>query len=160
MPGDPNLIIGGYALAGLALWLFWQLITWVREAPVAPDPWDAETGRKVAEPETKEICPHCLAEQAPAAWFCPVCGRAVGPYNNMMPFVQIFSEGEVFRNGTSGRLRRSPLIIAGYILVALVMFSGSLVFFFLAPVYLVSVLLHWSNPAEEPAAAADSDVRQ
>ena len=153
MVGDPNLFIGGVALAGLGLWVFWRLIVWVRQAPVRPDPWDAETERKISDPETKEVCPHCLTEQPPTAWFCSGCGRAVGPYNNMMPFVQIFSEGEVFRNGTSGRIRKSPLILIGYFLIALGMFP------FLAPVYLISMLMNWRRPVETPNAAAGPDVQ-
>ena len=117
--GDPNLMIGELALGGLALWAFWRLIVWIRDAPVRPDPWDAEVEQKLSDPETAEVCPHCLTEQPPTAWFCKGCGRAIGPYNNLMPYVQIFSEGEVFRSGTSDRLRRGPLIPIGYFLISL-----------------------------------------
>ena len=153
MFGDPNLFIGGVALAGLALAAVWRLIVWVRDAPVAPDPWDAETERKISDPETKEICPRCLTEQPPTAWFCPGCGRAVGPYNNMMPFVQIFSEGEVFRNGTSGRIRKGPVVVIGYFLIAVCMYS------FLAPIFLISLFLNWHRRADQPDAAAGPDVQ-
>ena len=85
--------------------------------PDAPDPWDAEVERQLSE--AVEVCPHCLAEQPPAAWFCKGCGRAVGPYNNLMPYLQVFSEGEVFRNGATGQFRNRPLILAGYFLVLL-----------------------------------------
>lgn len=123
---DPNLIIGSLALAGLGLWLFWRLIVWVRDAPVTPDPWDAAVAQKLAEPETSEVCPHCSTPQSPTAWFCPHCGRAVGPYNNLMPFVQVFSEGEVWRNGTQNRLRKSRLIVTGYFLISLNFFATAI----------------------------------
>ena len=149
---DPNLIIGELAVGGLVLAAFWRMIVWVRDAPSTPDPWDAEVEQELSEPDAVEVCPHCLTEQPPTAWFCNGCGRAVGPYNNLMPYVQLFSEGEVFRNGTSGRLRKSPLILIGYFLISLGMFS------FLAPIYLFSFLLNWKRPADEQASAGNQSV--
>jgi hypothetical protein len=87
-----------------------------------------------------EICPHCSTPQPPTAWFCEHCGRAVGPYNNLMPYLQVFSEGEVFRNGASGQFRRRPLILAGYFLLGFGMLS------FLAPIYWFSLLLNLRSP--------------
>jgi hypothetical protein len=116
---DPNLLVGAFALGGLALAAAWRLLVWIRAAPVSPDPWDAVVNQKLSDPETPEICPHCSTPQSPAAWFCPNCGRAVGPYNNLMPYVQVFSEGEVLRNGTQDRLRKSPIILIGYFLMSL-----------------------------------------
>jgi hypothetical protein len=37
----------------------------------------------------------------------------------MMPYLNVFSEGEVLRNGAADRLRKNPLIIAGYLLFSL-----------------------------------------
>ena len=118
-PSDPNLIVAGLALGGLLLAALWRFVVWIRDAPATPDPWDAEVEQKLSEPDAVEVCPHCLTEQPPTAWFCKGCGRAVGPYNNMMPYLQIFSEGEVFRNATCDRLRSSPLILIGYFLLSL-----------------------------------------
>ncbi len=118
MPNDPNLLIAGVAIAGLVLIAFWRVIVWVREAPLKPDPWDAEVEQQLQEPATPEACPHCSTPQSPGAWFCPHCGRAVGPYNNLMPYVLVFSEGEVLRNGTQDRLRKSPVILIGYLLIS------------------------------------------
>jgi hypothetical protein len=118
-PSDPNLIVGGLALGGLLFAGLWRFVVWIRDAPTTPDPWDAEVEQKLSEPDAVEVCPHCLTEQSPTAWFCKGCGRAVGPYNNMMPYIQIFSEGEVLRNGTCDRLRNSPLIPIGYFLLSL-----------------------------------------
>jgi ribosomal protein L40E len=135
--GDPNLIIGGLAVGGLALYALWGLIAWVRRAPVRPDPWDAEIEKQLSGPDAVEVCPHCLTEQSSTAWFCRKCGSAVGPYNNLMPYVHIFSEGEVFRNGVAGRFRNRPLVLVGFILISL-----STYFVFL-PVYLFVLLASW-----------------
>jgi ribosomal protein L40E len=116
---DPNQIVAGLGVGLLALAALWRLIAWVREAPVKPDPWDAEVERTLDEPEATEVCHRCLTPQPPNAWFCEHCGSAVGPYNNMMPYLNAFSEGEVLRNGATDRLRTKPLIIAGYLLFSL-----------------------------------------
>ena len=151
---DPNMIIAGFAVGGLALAMFWRFIVWIREAPVRPDPWDAETEQKISESEAREVCPHCSTPQPPDAWFCAHCGRAVGPYNNLMPYVQVFSEGEVFRNGTSGRFRNRPLILLGYFLMTLGTFP------ILAPIYLLSLLLNWKRPPGEPEEPAEEQNAQ
>lgn len=116
---DPDMFIAQIALGGLAAALFWRMIVWVRDSPTKADPWDAATEQKLSEPEAVQVCHRCFTEQPDGAWFCRHCGSAVGPYNNLMPYVCIFSEGEVFRNGASGQVRRSPLIIAGYLLLSL-----------------------------------------
>lgn len=140
---DPYQIIGGLGIAFLLLAGVWRLIAWVREAPVKPDPWDAEVEQKLSEPETAEVCPHCSTPQPPTAWFCRNCGKAVGPYNNLMPFVNVFSEGEVLRNGTSGRFRSRPFIIAGYLLLSLAAYS------FFAPIFWFFLLANLRNHPEE-----------
>jgi hypothetical protein len=116
---DPEMLIAKIALGGLAVAFFWQLIHWIRDSPTKADPWDDATEQKLSEPEAAEVCHHCFTEQPDNAWFCRHCGSAVGPYNNLMPYVCIFSEGEVFRNGASGHVRRSPLVVAGYLLLSL-----------------------------------------
>jgi hypothetical protein len=151
---DPNFVVAGFAISGLLLVGLWRLIAWIRDAPVMPDPWDAEVERKIHEPETAEICPHCSTPQPPCAWFCQHCGRAVGPYNNLMPFVHVFSEGEVFRNGTSGQFRNRPLILIGYFLISL----GSFAFF--APIFWLSMLLNWTRQTDEPEHAGEQNVRR
>ena len=113
---DPNLIIGDLATGALALAALWRLVAWIRDAPARPDPWDGEVENQLQT--APEICPHCSTPQPPTAWFCEHCGRAVGPYNNLMPFLYVFSEGEVLRNGTQDRLRKSPLIVIGYFLIS------------------------------------------
>lgn len=150
---DPNLIVGEYALAGIAVFLLWRLIVWVRDSPTRPDPWDATTEQKLSEPDTPESCPNCSTPQPPTAWFCEHCGRAVGPYNNLMPYVNCFSEGEVFRNGAFGRFRHRPLILAGFVLISL---SSYVV---LAPVYLFLLFRNWRRQAAGEASTGEPGLR-
>jgi len=113
--------LGGLVLSVILLLVFGLvrlLARWVQSAPVAPDPWGPETEWALAQAETPQACHRCSAPQDPGAWFCPHCGSAVGPYNNYMPYVDCFSEGEVFRNGVTNRLRCGPLIIGGYVLLS------------------------------------------
>jgi hypothetical protein len=126
---DPDLFVAQIAIGGLVLAGFWRIIVWVRNAPVRPDPWDAEFEQKMQDPDTLEFCHHCSTPQPPGAWFCEHCGSAVGPYNNLMPYVCVFSQGEVFRNGVTDKLAASPLTIVGYLLYSL---GNYLVF---APIY-------------------------
>jgi hypothetical protein len=117
-----------------------------------PDPWDAEVEQKLSEPEAAEVCPHCLIQQPPTAWFCKHCGKAVGPYNNMMPFLNVFSEGEVLRNGTTGRFRNRPFILSGYFLITL----GINPFF--APIYWFFILFNLNRPPDEQEPAENQSV--
>jgi len=151
---DPNMIIAGFAAGGLVLAVLWRFIVWIRDAPVTPDPWDAEVEQKLSEPDAVEVCPHCLTEQPPTAWFCKGCGRATGPYNNLMPYLQVFSEGEVFRNGTSGQFRRRPFILFGYFLITVGTFP------LLAPIYLLSLLLGLKRPLAGPEPAEEQNARR
>jgi hypothetical protein len=149
---DPNLIVGGFGLGLLALAVLWRLIAWIREAPLTPDPWDAEVEQKLQEPETQEVCHRCMTPQEPGAWFCKHCGAAVGPYNNLMPFLNVFSEGEVLRNSIRDRFRNRPLIVIGCSLIILNIFP------LFAPIYWFSLLLNLKRPSDRqgPADAHDS----
>jgi hypothetical protein len=150
--GDPNHMVAGWGMGFLLLAGLWRLIAWVREAPAKPDPWDAEVERQLAESEALEVCPHCLTPQPPNAWFCGHCGSAVGPYNNMMPYLNVFSEGEVFRNGASDCLRKKPLIIAGYLLFSL---SAYVVF---APVFWFFLFKNLERPQEAEPDEQPDDI--
>jgi|SRR5690242_7571439 len=150
---NPNLVVLAYGLAIVAAYFFWRLIVWVREAPTKPDPWDAEVAQQLMDPDTPEICPHCSTPQEPGAWFCEFCGRAVGPYNNLMPFVNCFSEGEVFRNGVEGRFHNRPLILVGLILFSI---SAYVIF---APVYLFCLARNWWRPAGGQDSSEEAGTR-
>jgi ribosomal protein L40E len=144
---DPNMIVGGLGLGLLALAVLWRFIAWIRDAPRTPDPWDAAVEEELKNPDIQQICHRCMAPQEPDAWFCKHCGAAVGPYNNLMPFLNVFSEGEVLRNGVGGRFRNRPLIVIGYFLITLGIFP------ILAPIYWLSLLLNLKRPPDrqEPA---------
>jgi len=116
----------GLAIAGLVLW---RLIVWIQTAPPSPDPWDGETEQRLQQPEAVCVCHHCFTPCPPSGWFCDHCGCAVGPYNNLMPYVNVFSMGEVFRNGVADKMRVNLLTVGGYLLYSL---SNYLVF---APAY-------------------------
>jgi hypothetical protein len=149
---DPYQVVAALGMAFLLLVGLWQLIVWVREAPITPDPWDAGIEQKLSEPDAVEVCSHCLTEQPPTAWFCSHCGKAVGPYNNLMPFVNVFSEGEVFRNGATGQFRNRPLIIIGYMLLSLAAYS---VF---APIFWFFLLSNLKRPPKEWETSGDQTM--
>lgn len=43
----------------------------------------------------------------------------MGPYCNYLPYVYLFSQGEVLRAGVSGQMRRSLLTTGGFMLLVL-----------------------------------------
>jgi len=147
---DPDDIVAGLGIAFLLLAGLWRWISRVRESPPSPDPWDAEVQRRLDDPETREVCPHCSTPQEPGMWFCENCGRAVGPYNNLMPYVNVFSEGEVFRNGATGRFRNKPIILIGYCLISLGLCTSlaPAAGVFLAPLFCVFLLFRVRRSGE------------
>jgi len=142
MTRDPNYIIGGLGLAILASGCLWRLFVWAARPSTSPDPWDQEIEKSLHEPEAVEVCHRCIEPVSPNSWFCGHCGCAVGPYNNLMPYIHVFSEGEVLRNGVNDRLPPSPLIVAGYLLVSLNLYL------FFAPIYWIFLFRNLSRPKE------------
>ena len=98
------------------------VVRWFRSGPVAPDPWErpAEGEDVIVVPGDKPVCHHCFEPQPTPAHFCAKCGAATGPYNNLLPYEQLFSVGEVLRNGAEGRVRKTPLTAIGYFLMSTV----------------------------------------
>jgi hypothetical protein len=137
-------LIGMGVLAVLGCW---RLLVWIKTAPVKPDPWDDATEAAVQAEDAVPVCHHCLTPVPPDQWFCKHCGAAVGPYNNWMPYVHVFSEGEVLRNGVLDRVRRSPITIVGYVLLSLAQY---LIF---APVFWFFLFRHWRQVRAEEAAS-------
>ena len=113
-------------------WLVDKLREWWRQPPPS-DPWDAEIDDAVRQPNAVSLCPRCLEPQAHSKWFCPLCGTAVGPYNNWMPYLWIFSLGEWLLSGLSPRAKFTKLTITGYILLAFSQYGP------FAPLYLFRV---------------------
>jgi len=119
-----EFVIGVLAVAAMAILSLWRLLIWVRNAPVHPDPWDEATKTAVRQDNAVQVCHHCLSEVPAGLWFCEHCNCAVGPYNNWMPFINVFSEGEVLRNGICNRVRVGFLTIAGYAFLCASYFFG------------------------------------
>jgi hypothetical protein len=134
-PAQPEVMIGLVVVFALAGFAVWRLFNWINRAPVRPDPWDAATEQAVQQPDALPVCHRCLTPAPPGQWFCETCGCAVGPYNNYMPYVDCFSEGEVFRNGVTARMPRSLLILGGYFLI-----TGSGLMVVLVPIRLIADL--------------------
>ncbi|HXI71296.1 MAG TPA: zinc ribbon domain-containing protein [Verrucomicrobiae bacterium] len=152
---DPNQIVAWFGVAGLLLAAFLRLILWVRAATPKPEPWGAEVEQKLLEPETAEACPHCSTPLLPTALFCPHCGRAVDSYNNWVPYVYSFSDGDVFRKNTSGQLRVKWLIVIGYLLlfackIGIPISPLLCIFFFLNQQRIKQERLNASNPIATP----------
>jgi hypothetical protein len=105
----------GLGVVGLIAWLRWFF-----SGTVKPDPWGETVAVQLHAPDSAPVCHRCLAEQSDCAHFCPKCGAAVGDYNNLLPFEQLFSEGEVLRNGTTLKLRRSFLVVTGYLIMPII----------------------------------------
>lgn len=129
----------GFACALLFAGLAYRIIKWVADAPLTPNPWDSEIERDIQKPDAVQSCFHCGAPQSSTAWFCPDCGNAVGAYNNLMPYLCIFSEGEILRNGTSGKVRPNAFIVFGYLVYSV----GC--YWILAPLFWIRYLLKLSD---------------
>jgi len=124
-----ELLVGLMAATLVVCWFaFTALRRWFAK-PVAPDPWSAEISEAVEAPDATPVCVHCQCPHEPNRWFCSECGRAVGDYNNLNPYLYIFSLGEVLREGTTGNVRKSWLTVTGLIVLSAVEY------FVLAPIY-------------------------
>jgi len=116
--------------------VIYRVIVWIMDAKRSADPWDAETEEALNGDEGTPLCHHCLTPQRHNGWFCANCGATVGQYVNYLPYVFLFSQGEVLRAGVLEHLRSSPLIVIGYILLSLAFLPVLAVLFFIwAPVY-------------------------
>jgi hypothetical protein len=115
---------------------FYRLILWLKEATRTADPWGDEIDKTLDQDDAVPLCHHCFTPQQHNGWFCPECGATVGPYCNYLPFVYIFSQGEVLRAGVTERIRHSPLIVIGFVLLSLVMCAVA------APIYWFFLFKH------------------
>ena len=127
-PGNEH-ILAVLVILGVCALAIYRVVLWIMDAPCSQDPWDHEVEEAISRDEAVPLCHHCLTPQEHLGWFCPECGATVGPYCNYMPYVYVFSQGEIFRAGVTERLRARPLVVVGYVLVSL----GMYVIF--APIY-------------------------
>ncbi len=129
---------GKYSLGDILAEQFRRFRIWWLKTP--PNPWPEELDEAMEKTDSKMICPRCSTPQSDRAWFCPKCGAAVGPYNNTMPFLYIFSTGEMLRAGTGSQLKKSPLVFVGFFWVGLTQY---LLF---APLFLYRFIRNWYRP--------------
>ena len=133
-PSEPEKLVGILAVSviiGLAVWRGRQ---WLLQIRPSPDPWDETVANEVESEEAQPLCCHCISPHSPSVDFCPHCGTPVGQYTNWLPYPYLFSVGHVLRIGTSGEFKRSPLTIAGFLLLGLMEYT------LFAPVYWIVFL--------------------
>ncbi len=94
-----------------------------------PDPWPEDMDVAVREDDALPVCHHCATPFEDQGWFCPSCGAAVGPYNNVMPYIRIFSQGEALRSGVGPEAHFTPYRAVAYMAIGLAEFG------LFAPVY-------------------------
>lgn len=125
-------------LCFVAIVAFRAFIKWLCSGPKQPDPWDTEIANHLAEDACPPICHECLSPYDHRRHFCPECGATVGQYTSLMPPLYFHSMGHVFWTGTNGTVRRSPLIIGGFVIF------GSAAYALLAPLFIL-VPFYWIN---------------
>ena len=153
LPGHENL--NGLKMSACLLIAFGfvrAIARWIRSARPTPEPWGQEAQQTMDPPEASEVCRHCSTPQEPSAWFCPYCGCAVGPYNNLMPYVSVFSQGEMLRAGVVDKMKPTPMIFIGYLLVSLSSYA------IVAPVYWFFLLRNVLHGRGEPSAPPESQA--
>lgn len=67
-----------------------------------PDPWPEELDQAVRSREAVPICTNCLHPQPAHRWFCPYCHFPTGEYVHLMPYLYVFTWGELLRRGVFG----------------------------------------------------------
>ncbi|NQU09574.1 hypothetical protein HQ590_02190 [bacterium] len=104
---------------GLALLIRWLTRALARIQP-RPNPWGPEIDETLAQPDATPVCHRCFTPQPELpGWFCPCCGGAIGPDNNWMAYLQIFSIGEVLSTGTFHRFRVNGWTLTGFLLLSI-----------------------------------------
>jgi hypothetical protein len=140
------MTIESICVLGAVAVVVYGIIRWFRSGKkVSQDPWGPEVEQLLQDPDLPPLCHRCFTPQSPGAWFCPECGAAVGQYNNYMPYLNAFSEGEVMRAGTHDHLRHSFLVVFGYICLS---FS----YYIFAPVFWYYLFRNLSRHPQTPGA--------
>ena len=148
---DAERLVGFVAILGIVCFCVVRYLSALSRRPLAPNPWDEEINAALSNGDGVPICHRCLAPHDELTNFCANCGAPVGEYTNWLPYPYLFAVGHTLRIGTSGTFRRSPLTIAGFMLLAVVEYA---VF---APVYWARFFFNISNSpgSESPASASD-----
>jgi hypothetical protein len=155
-----GLTIEGLILMGIIAAVIYWIVRWVRQSPgpQTPNPWPEEVESAVQDPDAVPICHRCFTPQDHDGWFCPKCGTATGPYNNWMPYLNIFSEGEVLRAGILDHLRPGFLVRLGYVFFSVVVFLTTFPLFILALPW--NLYLFFQNLHRQKALAIQSEDNQ
>ena len=124
--------LGSIILERLRSW--WEL-------PETPDPWSTEEEQAVRGPDAIPVCHRCITPCNIPEWFCPCCGAAIGPYNNLMPFVRIFSRGEVLRSGVGPEAHFTPFRALAYLSIGLIEYQ------IFAPIYYIRLYQNYRRTA-------------
>ena len=146
-PGNEQVLLV-LVLLGFVATAIYLFVVWVMEAPRTADPWDKETELQLQDEHALPVCHHCFTPQQHSGWFCPECGATVGPYANYMPYIYVFSQGEVLRAGVTEPLRPTFLIVAGYVLLSLGTFAIA------APFYWFVLFRHLWQKRQPPEVQA------
>jgi hypothetical protein len=77
----------------------WMRCLW---PTIPPDPWPKDIDAAVRLPDAVPLCIDCLYPQEAHRWFCPHCGKPTGDQVALMPYLQVFVMGQIFRNGVMG----------------------------------------------------------
>jgi hypothetical protein len=83
-----------------------------------PDPWPEEVDLSVRAPDAIPLCIDCLYPQEGRPWFCPHCRYPTGEFVTMMPYLRIFSVGEILRRGVVGPPEKGLALKAGFVLLS------------------------------------------
>jgi hypothetical protein len=135
-PSNPEETIGALVILGVIGAAIFAFCHWLLTCPRTPDPWGSDVEEAVEGVEAVPVCPHCLAPQEHNGWFCPECGSTSGQYSNYLPYVYVFSIGDAVRAGVQQRSRWTPLLVTGYVLIAVAYFS------ILAPIYCLFLFIN------------------
>ncbi len=104
-----------------------------------PDPWPAELDAAVRSPDAVPVCHRCMKPCDRAVWFCPECGAAIGPFNNSMPYLQLFSIGEALRSGVGPEAHFSAFRTLAYLSIGLVQYT------LFAPLYFIRLYRNYKR---------------
>ncbi|EEF58410.1 hypothetical protein [Pedosphaera parvula] len=154
-PDHPVVNIEGLVVLGIFAIVVYAVVQWLRrpmQGPPTPNPWPEEVETSVQAPDALPLCHRCFTPQDHNGWFCPKCGTATGPYNNLMPYLYIFSQGEVLRAGVMDRIRPGFVSRFGFILFSFAEY------FIAAPLYLYFFLRNLSRQSPPPSELQNEDV--
>jgi hypothetical protein len=82
------------------------------------DPWPKEIDEAVRRPDAEPVCLNCLMPQERHFWFCRECGHPGGEYLTVMPYLHIFTIGELMQRGVVGPPERRFWVTCGFVVVS------------------------------------------